>query len=134
MAFHVDDISVKRNLQGSSENPPANTPAQSTPDRSSRAESGSFDRIFEYTLFNETLQDGKHPVWIYYQSNDKIIRINMPSMDMCVVTPRSSPDMGVINSRNYDVIPKASRGWEFAMEIWKAAFQRWLIVGQPKPC
>jgi len=58
----------------------------------------------------------------------------MPSLDMCVVTPSSEVDWGVIKSRNYDVIGKASRGWDFALEIWKAAFQRYMVVGQPKRC
>ena len=58
----------------------------------------------------------------------------MPSLDMCVVTPRSSADLGVIRSKNYDVILRASEGWDFALEIWKAAFQRYLVIGQPKAC
>ena len=69
-----------------------------------------------------------------YQSGDKIIRVDMPSLEMCVVTPLSDADSGVIRSKNYNVIPKASEGWDLALEIWKAAFQRYLIVGQPKPC
>jgi len=80
------------------------------------------------------LADGKHPVWINYQTDDKIVRVDMPSLDMCVVTPRSDADWGVIRSGNYDVIAQASEGWEFAREIWKAAFQRYLVVGQPKAC
>jgi hypothetical protein len=124
VSFTVTDISVKRNL-GSSQTPAA--PAQSTKDK-------SFDRIFEYTIFSQTLPDGKHPVWVYYQSGDKIVRVDMPSLDMCVVTPRSEADWGVIRSRNYVVIPKATKGWDFALEIWSAAFQRYLVVGQPKPC
>jgi hypothetical protein len=125
VSFKVDDISVKRNLQGSNEAPLA--PAKNPKDK-------SFDRIFEYTIFSQTLADGKHPVWVYYQSGDKIIRVDMPSLDMCVVMPRSDADWGVIRSRNYDVIPKATKGWDFALEIWSAAFQRYLVVGQPKPC
>lgn len=69
---------------------------------------GDFERIFEYTLFNKTLPDGKHPVWVYYQSGEKIIRIDMPSMDMCVVTPQSRTDIEVINSKNYDLINRSS--------------------------
>jgi hypothetical protein len=127
VSFKVDDISVKRNLQGSNESPPATSSAQNPKDKGP-------DRIFEYTIFNQTLPDGKHPVWLYYQSGQKIVRVDMPSLDMCVVTPRSDADWGVIRSRNYDVIPRDSKEWNFALEIWKAAFQRYLVVGQPKPC
>jgi hypothetical protein len=125
VSFKVDDISVKRNLQGSNQPPAA--PAQIPKEK-------SFERIFEYTIFSQTLPDGKHPVWVYYQSGDEIVRVDMPSLDMCVVTPRSEADWGVIKSKNYDVIPKATKGWDFALEIWSAAFQRYLVVGQPKPC
>jgi hypothetical protein len=127
VSFDVADITVKRNIPGAAENAPASPPATSP-------QQGSFDRIFEYTLFNEALPDGKHPVWMYFQTGEKVIRVNMPSMDMCVVTPQSRADMGVINSKNYDVIPKGTEGWDFATQVWQAAFQRWLIVGQPKPC
>lgn len=128
ISFDVADITVKRNIPGSAENAPVSPPV--TPP----SKQGSFDRIFEYTLFNEVLPDGKHPVWMYFQSDKEVIRVNMPSMDICVVTPQSIADMGVINSKNYDVIPKGTEGWDFAVQIWQAAFQRWLIVGQPKPC
>jgi hypothetical protein len=127
LSFKVDDISVKRNLQGSNENPAPEEPAPNSKGK-------SFDRIFEYTLFSQSLPDGKHPVWIYYQTGQKIIRVDVPSLDMCVVTPRSDADWGVIRSRNYDVIANATQGWDFALEIWKAAFQRYLVVGQPKAC
>jgi hypothetical protein len=40
----------------------------------------SFDRIFEYTIFDQTLPDGKHPVRVYYQSGDKIVRVDAPSL------------------------------------------------------
>ena len=84
IVFQIDDISVKRNLQGLNEDtPPTAAPRQSTGDR-------TFDRIFEYTMFNQTLPDGKHPLWIYYQSGDKIARVDMPSLDICAVTPGSS--------------------------------------------
>lgn len=126
--FKVDDIFVKRNLQGSNADPAPTVPPQTSKDIK------SFDRIFEYTMFNKTLPDGKHPVWVYYQSGEKIIRVDMPSLDMCVVTPSSDADWGVIKSRNYDVIGKASRGWDFALQIWKAAFQRYMVVGQPRRC
>jgi hypothetical protein len=124
VSFKVDDISVKRNLQGFNE---------SSHSAASQAAKG-FDRIFEYTMFNQTLPDGKHPVWIYYQTGEKIVRVDMPSLDMCAVTPRSSADWDVIKSKNYDVILKASKDWDFALEIWKAAFQKYMVVGQPKAC
>ena len=127
VSFKVDDISVKRNLQGLNKSPPAASTPQDSQDK-------SFDRIFEYTIFNQKLPDGKHPIWMYYQSGENLIRVDMPSLDMCVVTPRSEADWGVIRSKNYDVIPKPSQGWDFALEIWKVAFQRYLVVGQPKPC
>jgi hypothetical protein len=97
-------------------------------------EKGDFERIFEYTLFDKTLPDGKHPVWIYYQSRGEVLRVEMPSMDMCVVTPASTTDMGVINSKNYDVIDTSSPLWNLAHDIWKAAFQRYTIVGTPRRC
>ena len=128
LLFKVDDVSVKRNLQGSNADAAPTLPSQTSKDEK------SFDRIFEYTIFSQTLPDGKHPVWVYSQSGEKIIRVDMPSLDMCVVTPSSEADWGVIKSRNYDVIGKASRGWDFALEIWKAAFQRYMVVGQPKRC
>jgi hypothetical protein len=62
------------------------------------------------------------------------MRVDMPSLDTCVVTPRSDADWGVIRSRNHDVIPKALQGWGFALENWKAAFQRYLVAGQSKAC
>jgi hypothetical protein len=128
IAFNVDSVSVKHGLQGSDQNSTSESPTQ-VPSQAS-----SFDRIFEYTLFNETLADGKHPVWLYFQTGEKIIRVNMPSLDMCVVTPRSEADWGVIRSRNYDVIPEASKEWDFALQIWNAAFQRYMLVGHSKAC
>ena len=89
---------------------------------------GEFDRIFEYTLFDQTLPSGKHPVWVYYQSGEKIVRVDMPSMSMCVVTSDSGADLGVIASKEYDVIPRDLQGWDFALQIWSAAFQRYMIV------
>jgi hypothetical protein len=62
------------------------------------------------------------------------MRVDMPSLATCVVTPRSDADWGVIRSRNHDVIPKALQGWGFALENWKAAFQRYLVAGQSKAC
>jgi hypothetical protein len=88
--------------------------------------SNPFERIFEYTLFNQTLPDGKHPVWVYYQGKEMLVRVVMPSLEMCVVTPRSEADLGVIKSGNYDVIPKEQ--WDMPMQIWQAAFQRDLLV------
>jgi hypothetical protein len=58
----------------------------------------------------------------------------MPSLNICVVTPRSMADLALIKSGYYDVVPKATKDWDFALEIWQAAFQRYLIVGKPKPC
>jgi hypothetical protein len=127
VVFDVADISIKRNMPGLGQN-------KSETNQPQNAANQSFSRIFEYTIFDQTLPDGKHPVWVYYQSGEKIVRVDMPSLDMCVVTPESAADWGVIKSTNYDVIPKASKGWDFALEIWKAAFQRHLVVGQPKAC
>jgi hypothetical protein len=45
VVFKVDDISVKRNLQGSNESQPTTPSVQNTKDK-------SFDRVFEYTMFN----------------------------------------------------------------------------------
>jgi hypothetical protein len=127
VSFKVDDISVKRNIQGSAENSPPGDAVQGAKDK-------NFDRIFQYTVFNQTLPDGKHPVWIYYQAGEAIIRVNMPSLNICVVTPRSTSDLALIKSGNYAVVAKTSKDWDFALEIWQAAFQRYLIVGKPKPC
>jgi hypothetical protein len=127
VSFKVDDISVKRDIQGAAESGPHG-------DASRNAKDKNFDRIFEYTIFNQTLADGKHPVWVYYQAGESIIRVNMPSLNICVVTPRSMADLALIKSGNYDVVPKATKDWDFALEIWQAAFQRYLIVGKPKPC
>jgi hypothetical protein len=124
VVFLVDDILVKRNLQGSTEKLPA---APNTKDH-------KFDRIFQYIIFNQTLPDGKHPVWLYYQSSENIVRIDMPSLDLCVVTPRSVADLDVIKSRSYVVVPTGTKDWDFALEIWQTAFRRYLIVGNPKPC
>jgi len=85
-----------------------------------------FERIFEYTLFNEKLPDGKHPVWVYYQSKQMLVRIVVPSLDLCVVTQRSEADVGLLKSGNFDVIPKEQ--WSMALQIWRAAFQRDLLV------
>jgi hypothetical protein len=108
--------------------------AERTQQKLHRASDGTFDRIFEYTLFNRTLPDGKHPVWVYYQSGSKTVRVEMPSMNMCVVTPDSERDLGVIKSRNYDSIKKGSEDWKFGIEIWKAAFARYMIVGKAIAC
>jgi hypothetical protein len=74
VSFKVDDISVRLNPQGSNENPasPTQNPKAKEP-----------DRIFECTIFNQTLADGKHPVWVYHQSGQRIARVDMPSLDMC---------------------------------------------------
>jgi hypothetical protein len=85
-----------------------------------------FERIFEYTLFNEKLPDGKHPVWIYYQSRQMLVRVVMPSLDLCVVTQRSEADVGLLKSGDFDVIPTDQ--WGMALQIWRAAFQRDLLV------
>ena len=94
----------------------------------------SFDRIFEYTLFDKALPDGKHPTWVYFASRSGIIKVEMPSLDSCVVTSNSQADRGVIASKNYDEIAKGSGSWDFAIEIWNAAFSRYMIVGKPKSC
>jgi hypothetical protein len=99
-----------------------------------QTEQPNFKQIFEYTLFNETLPDGKHPVWLYFRTNNNIIRVDVPFMHWCTVTLQSNADLGVIRSKNYDVIFKGSRPWNFSLEIWKAAFQRSLMLGPPKSC
>jgi hypothetical protein len=88
--------------------------------------SNPFERIFEYTLFDQTLPDGKHPVWIYYQSKKLLVRVVIPSLELCVVTPQSETALAVIKSGDYDVIPKDE--WNMAMQMWQTAFQRDLLV------
>ncbi len=104
------------------------------PSSRTRRSDGDFERIFQHTLDDKILPDGKHPVWIYFQSKENTVRIDMPSMDMCVVTAESSADMSLIGSKKYDVIEKSSPDWNFAHDIWKAAYQRYLIVGEPRRC
>jgi hypothetical protein len=60
---------------------------------SSKPDGDDFSQIFEYTLFDVTLADGKHPVWIYFQSNGNTSRVDIPSMDLCIVTPQSRADL-----------------------------------------
>jgi hypothetical protein len=139
--FQIDDISVKRDVPASAQAPlPESAPSAPAGDQAKTATGGTFDRIFEYTHLDRTLPDGKHPVWIYYQSAETIVRVDMPSLDMCAVTPRSAADWRVIRSGHVsDVSKTASAGksssdWDFVLEIWSAAFQRHLIVGKPKAC
>ncbi len=93
-----------------------------------------FDQIVEYTMFDQTLPDGKHPTWVYYRSGSSIVRVQMPTLDLCVVTSNSKADLSLLNTKSFSVVVKASTQWELALEIWKAAFERYMIVGQPKSC
>jgi hypothetical protein len=101
------------------------------------AEPGTFAAISEYTMFDQMLPDGKHPVWVYYVSGPPkpiIVRLTMPSMDMCVVTPESKRDMHIFEERSNHHLVKGSREWIFAEEVWQVAFKRYLLVGQPQRC
>lgn len=97
---------------------------------------GDFASIVQFTNFGTTLPDGKHPVWVYYigQGSKPIIRVDMPSLDMCVVTEQSRADHDLLESRHYDVVRRGSRDWNMAHEIWDTAFRRHMLVGAPKAC
>jgi len=98
--------------------------------------SGSdFGRIFEYTLFDSKTPDGKYQVWIYYETKPgELMKITMPSLDMCVITRGSERDLDLFRSGDYDQIQKNSNGWALARQIWKAAFDRYMLTGHPASC
>jgi hypothetical protein len=58
----------------------------------SAAEAKTFDAIYEVTLLNQTLPDGKHPVKAFYiAGSDAVqVQVQVPSLDMCVMGPRST--------------------------------------------
>jgi hypothetical protein len=130
ISFKVDDISVKRNVADSQQRAPAGWQVENT--------QWDFDRIFQYTLFDRTLPDGKHPVWIYYQAAGTIIRIDMPSLAMCTVMAGSVADRDVIKSGHADVISRTSKDpgkdWDFAIKTWRTALQHRLTPDGPEPC
>lgn len=102
-----------------------------------KADRGSFAAISDYTMSEQNLPDGKHPVWVYYLSDGPrmtIVRIEMPTMDMCVVTPRSKRDMDISQPEASHHLIKGSPEWKLAEDIWENAFQRHLIVGEPQRC
>lgn len=102
-----------------------------------KADRGSFAAISDYTMSEQNLPDGKHPVWVYYLSDGPrmtIVRIEMPTMDMCVVTPRSKRDMDISQPEASHHLIKGSPEWKLAEDIWDNAFQRHLIVGEPQRC
>jgi hypothetical protein len=84
---------------------------------------------------NETLPDGKHPVWVYYEMKGKtIMRITMPSLDMCGVMQDSKSDIDILNN-NIDIpIEKGSDDWNMALDIWKTAFDKYMLTGSPTHC
>jgi len=99
------------------------------------ASRNSFDKISQYTLMNEMLPDGKHPVWIYYEVKGKtIIRLTMPSLDICGVMPESKSDIDILRSKKASNIQKDSTEWDMALRIWKTAFDRYLLTGIPTRC
>ena len=101
------------------------------------ADKGGFLAISDYTMFDQTLPDGKNPVWVYYLSdgpNAIVVRIVMPSMDICEVTPQSKRDVDIFTARASHHLVRGSREWKFAEEAWQIAFERYLVVGRPQRC
>lgn len=99
------------------------------------SKSSNFDRILQYTLMNQTLPEGKHPVWIYYLLDERTIKVTMPDLDLCVVTSDSSQsDLDILRNNVASPIARSSDDWSFAEEIWKAAFQKYMVSGSPKKC
>jgi hypothetical protein len=95
----------------------------------------SFDKISQYTLMNETLPDGKHPVWIYYEIKGKtIMRVTMPSLDMCGVMQDSKSDIDILVENMAEPIIEGSSDWNMALDIWKTAFDKYMITGSPTYC
>ena len=93
---------------------------------------GSFNKILQYTFLNETLPDGKHPVWAYYVSHNTVARVELPSLDMCLVTTNSTADMELMRNGVLQAVPRSQRS--FAMQIWQAAFAKYITVGSPRVC
>jgi len=95
----------------------------------------SFDKISQYTLMNETLPDGKHPVWVYYEITGKtVIRVTIPSLDICGVMSDSKSDIDILNSNMTSTIKKNSRDWNMALDIWQTAFDKYMLTGAPTHC
>lgn len=95
----------------------------------------SFDKISQYTLMNEMLPDGKHPVWIYYEVKGKpVIRITMPTLDLCGVMSDSKSDNDILNNNMADSISEGSDDWNMALDIWKTAFNKYMLTGTPTHC
>jgi hypothetical protein len=66
------------------------------------ADKGRFLAISDYTMFDQTRPDGKHPVWVYYLSdspNAIVVRIVLPSMDICEVTPQSKREVDIFTAQ-----------------------------------
>lgn len=95
----------------------------------------SFEKIAQYTLLDEVLADGRHPVWIYYESKgNNVIRVTMPSLDICVVSQSSKSDVHILENQKYSHIAKDSDDWNMALEIWREAFDRYIVSGTPTFC
>lgn len=94
-----------------------------------------FDKISQYTLMKETLPDGKHPVWIYYEVKGKtVIRITIPSLDLCGVMQDSKSDNDILDNNMADSIREGSDDWNMALDIWKTAFNKYMLTGTPTHC
>jgi hypothetical protein len=99
---------------------------------------GSFDVITQYTFMDQTLPDGKHPVWVYYGTRAKghesahVVRVDMPSLDMCIVTPNSWKDLELGRQHRLEAVPRSQ--WGFAKQVWRAAFAKYMTVGSPRAC
>jgi hypothetical protein len=63
-----------------------------------------------------------------------IMRITMPSLDMCGVMQDSKSDIDILNN-NIDIpIEKGSDDWNMALDIWKTAFDKYMLTGSPTHC
>jgi hypothetical protein len=97
-----------------------------------RAAKGDPDKILQYMFSDQTLPDGKHPTWVYYITGKDVVRVDMPSLDMCIVTGTSTKDMDLLNKKLLEVVPRSE--WKFALQIWKTAFDKYMITGTPHSC
>jgi hypothetical protein len=96
------------------------------------AAKGDPDKILQYMFADQTLPDGKHPTWVYYITGKAVVRVDMPSLDMCIVTGSSTKDMDLLNKKLLEVVPRSE--WKFALQIWKTAFDKYMITGTPHSC
>lgn len=105
-------------------------PEESIPDPSR----SGFREISQYTLTSEKLADGRNPVWIYYGTVDGVVRVALPSLDLCVVTQESVYDNRIFREGENAKVVEGSDDWKLATDIWAAAFERYMLNDTPAPC